>query len=324
MPRKLKDSRLVMPTVMLGKDAVLLTTLEDLPAFLSFNTRTGHQQVLTTAPKRTSCEECFEVKRAAVNAEQVAWLIQGGRRPDARYDERYLELWTMPRTGGPLRMVTRLPVGGDDYSKGFQVIDDLAIWWGFDGTWSVPLTGGEPKQILPEGTVRVTSWPWGYDRARESVINLVTRQENKAQHLDDIEEPYCGPVWCVGWMTGQPHEAMQVVMQHVDGSKRTTVPGSPLSLTPPIRDRFTLLHPLTVSGDGSGTPVGNSRLFQLYDRCTGQTALLGPDRARAEATSGEIHYGAATPDMSMLFWKDSATRYTVLDVSRIADSPCAG
>ncbi|MGJ6963546.1 hypothetical protein ACSDR0_16705 [Streptosporangium sp. G11] len=250
-----------MPIAMLGKDAVLLTTLERRPAFLSFDAKTGHSRVLATAPRRTSCEKCFEVKRAALNSKQVAWLIQRGERPDARHDERHLELWTMPRTGGSLRMVTRLPAGAGDYTKGFQVTGDLAVWWGFNGAWSVPLAGGEPRRILPEGALRVTSWPWGYDRSRRSVVNLLTRQENKARHLDDTEGLYCGPAWCVGRVTGRPHEAVQVVMQHVDGSGRTTVPGFPLALMPPIRDRFALLHPLAVSRDGSGTPVVKKQAF---------------------------------------------------------------
>ncbi|WP_433378459.1 hypothetical protein [Streptosporangium sp. CA-115845] len=320
VPRKLKNGRSVVPLAMLGKDTALLTTSEHRPALLSFNVRTGRQTVLATAPEWAACEECFEIKRSAVNAEQVALLVQGEKKPDPRYDgERHMELWVMPRAGGPMKMVTRLPANGQDYSSGFQITDDLALWWGFDGVWHVPLTGGEPKQVLPGRALRVTSWPWAYDMRRQSIVNLVTHQENKARRLDDVEGPYCGSVWCVGRADAPPRELTRTVIQRVDGSGRTIVSGFALGLLPPIRGRFVLFGLPTATGDNKFGPP-----FQLYDRCTRRKALLGPpDRAETETTRDEIRYGAATPEMSLLIWEASATRYTVLDLSRISDAPCA-
>ncbi|MET8054631.1 hypothetical protein ABZU75_44370 [Streptosporangium sp. NPDC005286] len=320
MPGKLKNGRSVVPLAMLGKDTALLTTSEHRPALLSFNVRTGRQTVLATAPEWAACEECFEIKRSAVNAEQVALLVQGEKKPDPRYDgERHMELWVMPRAGGPMKMVTRLPANGQDYSRGFQITDDLALWWGFDGVWHVPLTGGEPKQVLPGRALRVTSWPWAYDMQRQSIVNLVTHQENKARRLDDVEGPYCGSVWCVGRADAPPRELTRTVIQRVDGSGRTIVPGFALGLLPPIRDRFVLFGLPSATGDNRFGPP-----FQLYDRCTRRKALLGPPgRAETETTRGKIRYGAATPEMSLLIWEASATRYTVLDLSRISDAACA-
>ncbi len=312
VPRKLENGRSVTPLAMLSTHAVLLMTAGRRPEFLSFDARTGRHHVLATAPKRAACEECFDTRRTAVNAKQIAFLV-AGKISDW---ERRFELWTMPRAGGPLRMVARLPADAADYYHGFQITDDLAVWWGLRGVWQVPLTGGEPEQVLSDEYTDVTTWPWGYDRRRQSVVDLYTNREDRALHVHDLQGQNCGPVWCVGQVDTELHELTKTAIQRVDGSGRTTVPGIPVVHLGPIQDRFVLLGAPAVVGES----VRIDR-FQLYDRCTRQAALLGSPKPAGAAPS-KILQGATTPDRTFFFWKDSGTRYTVLDLSRVAGGPC--
>ncbi|WP_436760871.1 hypothetical protein [Streptosporangium sp. V21-05] len=327
VPGKLKNGTAVLPVAMLSANAVLLTTRERRPTFLSLDLRTDHPRVLATAPKWAACGGCFEIQRTAVSATQVALLIKG-YKSDSQYEgQRQVELWAMPRSGGPMRKVTGLPANGQDHLRGFEITNDLAVWWNSDGIWRVPLTGGEPERVLPERDLLVTSWPWAYDEKRQSVINMVNRHESQVRPGDNIDDLRCGSMWCVGRVIPQPYGVMTAVVQRTDGSGRTTIPGTPLDLAP-IRDRLALFGLPGVFGDDSvAVTWGSSRLgpsIQLYDRCTRQAALLGsPDKTKAQATWNEIEFGAATPNGPTLFWKTTRGRYTVLDLSRVTDPPCA-
>lgn len=325
VPRKLKDGRTVRPLAMLSADAVLVMAGESRTAFLSLDVRTGRQRLLATTPKWASCLGCFDIHLSsmAINATHVILLVKR-YKPGSQYGgQPRVELWTIPRSGGPMRMMTRLPTTGQGHVSDFEIIDDLVVWRDSDGIWRAPLTGGERGQILPDRDLDVTSWPWAYDGQRQTVINLVTRQERKAQHADDIEYLDCGPVWCVGQVTSWPREVRKAAIQRVDGSGRTTVLGDPLTLVPPIRDRFVLLRPPAVPDDGrwGGSHLGPSA--QLYDRCSRRAALLGfPDRTKAPEDWNEISFGAIAPDGPIVFWESGGGRYTVLDLSRITDPPC--
>ncbi|WP_329086856.1 hypothetical protein [Streptosporangium sp. NBC_01469] len=323
MPHKLKNGRSVIPLAMLDTDtALVMTTDRHRPAFLSLDVHTGRQDVLATAPKRASCTGCFDIRLSpmTINATHVIFLVKR-YQPEG---EPHMELWSMPRAGGSMKMVTRLPTTEQGDVGGFEIVGDFVAWWNLVDIWRGPLTGGEPEQILPERNLRVTSWPWAYDRQRQGIVNLVTGQESKAQHEDDIEYLDCGSVWCVGQVATQPHEAAKAALQRVNGSGRTTIPGDPLTLVPPIRDRLVILRP--PAAPDSGTRWGGGYLgpsAQLYDRCTQRAALLGfPERTKAPEDWNKIRFGAATPDGPIMFWKTTRGRYTVLDLSRITDPPC--
>ncbi|MEU4410502.1 hypothetical protein AB0F88_38870 [Streptosporangium sp. NPDC023963] len=325
VPHKLKDGRTVRPVAMLSADEILVMAGERRTAFLSLDVRTGRQRVLATTPKWASCDECFDIHLSpmTINATHIILLINR-YRPGSQYGGKpRVELWSIPRSGGPMKMTARLPTTGQGHVNNFEIIDDLVIWRDFKGIWSASLAGDEIRQIFPDRDLNVTSWPWAYDRRQRTVVNLVTRQERKAQRGDDVEFLNCGPVWCVGQVTPRPHEAGKATIQRVDGSGRTTVPGEPLTLVPTIRDRFVFLWPPTVPGDGrwGGSQLGTSA--QLYDRCSRRAALLGfPDRTKAPEDWNEIRLGATVTDRPIVFWKSGGGRYTVVDLSRITDPPC--
>jgi hypothetical protein len=71
-----------------------------------------------------------------------------------------------------MRMVSRLPPSLQAEAVdlyGFQIAGEHAAWWGYDGDiWKVPLSGGEPEQLLPQRRLRVSSWPWAYDESAMS------------------------------------------------------------------------------------------------------------------------------------------------------------
>jgi hypothetical protein len=236
----------------------------------------------------------------------------------------------MPRKGGALHMVARLPANVPAESAevaGFQIIGDAVAWWGHDrDIWRVPLSGGRPEPVLPDRNLRVSSWPWAYDEYGRTVVNLDTGQETQVTGADDMRHRLaCGPVWCVGEDWQQPWKVTRATVLRVDGSERTTVPGDALLMRPPIRDRLALLGIPTVEGDDSvpGT-WGAGELgpvVQLFDRCTGRTALLGSPEADGEWN--DIKTGAGTPDGPILYWRATQNRYTILDLARIAGRPCA-
>ncbi|MFB9677422.1 hypothetical protein [Streptosporangium vulgare] len=325
LPHKLKDGRNVRPVAMLSADEILVMAGERRTAFLSLDVRTGRQRVLATTPKWASCDGCFDIHLSSttINATHVILLINR-YEPGSRYEgEPRTELWTIPRSGGPMKMMARLPTTGQGLVDDFEITDDLVVWRDSEGIWSASLTGDEIGQIFPDRDLDITSWPWAYDGRRQTVVNLVTRQEKKARHGDDVEFLDCGPVWCVGQVTSYPHEVRKTVIQRVDGSGRTTVPGEHLPLVPPIRDRFVLLRPPTAPSDGvwGGSQLGTSA--QLYDRCSQQTALLGfSDQAKAPEDWNEISLGAMLTDGPIVFWKSGGGHYTALDFSRITDPPC--
>ncbi len=325
VPHKLKDGRTVRPVAMLSADEILVMAGERRTTFLSLDVRTGRQRVLATTPKWASCDGCFDMALwpMTINATHVILLINR-YRPGSRYEGKpRTELWTIPRSGGPMKMAARLPTTGQGHVDNFEIIDDLVIWQDFKGVWSASLTGDEIRQIVPDRDLDITSWPWTYDRRQQTVVNLITRQETKVRHGDDVPFPKCGPVWCVGKVTPRPHEVGKTAIQRVDGSGRTTVPGDPLTVVPTLRDRFVFLWPPTVPGDGrrGGSRLGTSS--QLYDRCGQRAALLGlPDRTKAPEEWPEIRLGTTATDRPIVFWKRDGGRYTIVDLSRIADPPC--
>lgn len=203
VPAERKDGTWLWPLGALDEDELLLRTDEYRPAFISFNTQTKEQRVLTRAPKWAACGGCFEVQETALGSSQVAWLVKGYAPGASSGGRRHYEVWAMPRTGGTMHMVARLPAtvqAEEAYVDGFQISGEDVVWWGYDGDiWRVPLRGGAPEQVLPERRLRVGSWPWAFDEYERIVVNLQTGQEIEVTEADDLAHRLaCGPAWCVG------------------------------------------------------------------------------------------------------------------------------
>ncbi|MGP4094395.1 hypothetical protein [Nonomuraea sp. KM90] len=332
VPAERRDGTWLWPVGALDKDELLLMTHEYRPEFISFNTRNQEQRILARAPKWAMCGGCFEVQETALGTTHVAWLVKGYAPGASPGGQRHYELWAMPRTGGTMHMVARLPAtaqADEAYVDGFQLIGEQAVWWGYDGDiWRVPLTGGIPEQVLPDRRLRVSSWPWAYDEYERTVVNLDTHRQLEVTEVDDLNHRLaCGPVWCVGEDWQELWKITQATVLRVDGSDRTTVPGDALMLRPLIRDRLALLGIPTVEGDDSipktwgATTLGH--VAQVYDRCTRQAALLGSyGLTKAEMPWREIKSGAWTPDGPVLYWRTTRDRFVVADLAHIASSPC--
>lgn len=331
VPAERKDGTWLWPVGAIDRDRLLLMTREGRPEFISFNTRTKEQRVVARAPEWADCGGCFEVQATAVGASHVAFLVKGYAPGASSGGQRHYELWAMPRTGGAMRMVARLPSNvqaEEAYVHGFQLTGEHAAWWGYDGDiWRVPLSGGEAEQLLPGRRLRVSSWPWAYDEHERTVVNVETGQEIEVAEADDLEHRLaCGPAWCVGEDRQELWKVRQATVLRVDGSDRTTVPGDALLMKPLIRDRLVLLGVPTVHGDSVSRTWGGGGLghvAQVYDRCTQQAAYLGSYAlAKAERPWAEIKIGSWTQDGPLVFWR-TRDRLEVVDLARIGASSCS-
>lgn len=332
VPAERKDGTWLWPVGALDRDHLLLMTREYRPEFISINTRTKKQRVVAQAPKWADCGGCFEVQATAVGASQVAFLVKGYAPGASSGGQRHYELWAMPRTGGAMRMVARLPSNvhaEEAYVYGFQLTGEHAAWWGYDGDiWRVPLSGGEAEQLLPGKRLRVSSWPWAYDEHKRTVVNVETGQDIEVTEADDLEHRLaCGPAWCVGEDWQELWMVSQATVLRVDGSHRITVPGDALLMRPLIRDRLALLGVPTVHGDDSIPRTwgggGLGHVAQVYDRCTHQAAYLGSYKlTKAEMPWAEIKIGAWTQDGPLAFWR-TRDRLVVADLARVGASSCS-
>lgn len=333
LPAERADGTRLRPVGTLGNDEMLLMTDERRPAFLSFNTRTEKQRVLAQAPDWATCGGCFEVQATAIGAGHVALLVKGYGPGAVPGGKRHYELWAMPRTGGTMHMVARLPANvkaAEDYLAGFQIVGDFAAWWGYRGDiWRVPLGGGNPEQVLPGKDLQVSSWPWAYNRYQRIVVNLDTGQEINVTEAADLRHRLaCGPVWCVGEDWQEPWKVTRATVLRVNGSDRMTVPGDALPMRPPIHDRLALLGVPTVFGDDAIPKTWGAatlgHVMQLYDLCTRRTALLGSSELlKAEMPWSAIKTGSTTPDGPILYWRTTKDRFVVVDLARIAALPCS-
>ncbi|MEU3168357.1 hypothetical protein [Streptosporangium sp. NPDC006930] len=327
-PRKLKGGGTLLPVAMLGKHEMLMRDWAKRPTFFNVNTRSGRHRQLSTAPRWAECGGCFEIEHTALSATQVAWLVSG-YAPGATYGgQRHVELWAMPLVGGSMRMVTRLPINKDQQIFGFQITEDTAAWWGYEGdVWKASMSGGRPEPVRPDRKLRVTNWPWAWDVSERTVINLATGEERRVTAGRDLRELTCGPVWCVGQAESVPYEMRKVVIMRLDGAERTELPGDANLRMAPFRETIFLLGLPTIRGDDSREITWGAAqlgpLIQLYDRCTKRTAVIGSSALQKRGMPWhEIKVGATSPEGSTLFWVGNRERYTVLDLARIAESSC--
>ncbi|WP_345561178.1 hypothetical protein [Nonomuraea rosea] len=332
VPAERTDGTWLWPLGALDEDELLLRTDELRPAFIGFNTRTKKQRVIARAPEWAACGGCFEVQETALGSAQVAWLVKGYAPGASAGGRRHYEVWAMPRKGGTMHRVARLPatVRADETDvDGFQISGGDAVWWGYDGDiWRVPLSGGIPERVRSDRRLRVSSWPWAFDEYERVVVNLRTGQEIEMTEAGDLAHRLaCGPVWCVGENRQELWSVTQATVLRVDGTDRTTVPGDALMMRPLIRDRLALLGVPTVVGDDSIPSTWGASAFghvaQIYDRCTRQSALLGSYGLwRAENPWTMIKSGAWTQDGPVVYWRTTRDRFVVVDLARVATSPC--
>ncbi|MFB9876781.1 hypothetical protein ACFFMN_02450 [Planobispora siamensis] len=291
LPTRLGNGLDVQPVAMLDTDEVLMITPFALARFVVYDRRTKKHRVLATAPKWGECDLCYDIKSVAVSRTRIAWTAEIYRSEPWNAGKRHMELWTMPRSGGPMRLVTWLTGHGDVRFEDSLVIEgDHAVWDGGHDGYRVPLTGGKA------------------DRLPGSFALL------------DPESRNCGAEWCAQQLPPRPYELTTVAVERKDGSGRTTVAatGGPL-----IGDRFGLFGPPHVYDDGpvyiSGGRTEPSAV--VYDRCTGRSAWAGADGA--DDSSEGVKQGARGTDDPILFWLEpGGRRYAVVDLSRIPDWFC--
>ncbi|MGC5010657.1 hypothetical protein ACLQ2R_07830 [Streptosporangium sp. DT93] len=294
LPTRLGKGLDVDPVAMLSEhEALMVTTFAMRLRFLAYDRRTQRHRVLATAPAWSECDLCFEIRSVAVGEKQIVWTAGVYRSERWNQGLRHVELWSMPRSGGRMKLMTWLTGHYDAFplQDTLTVDGDQVTWRGEGASYRIPLSGGKPQRIdeTPAPPVRLPD--------------------------TDTRSMMCGVEWCVSQLMPDVHELTTVVIQRRDGSGRTTVPASMNS--PLIHDRFGLFSPPYVEGDVVRR-AGSSAL--LYDRCTATTARIG---TRYEVEGSEtVQQGSPGQKPPILFWKDRGGRYVVVDLSRIPDRPC--
>jgi hypothetical protein len=161
------------------------------------------------------------------------------------------------------------------------------------------------------------------------LLNLATGEQRNVADMDGLSRR-CGPEWCVSELDPRMYELTNVVMQRVDGSGRTLIPGAHMAEAL-LHDRFGFFDPPFARGGESlvismGRSVGTlGSATVLYDRCTEQSALIDPPRKQPTAVDipDPIRLGGSAPGGPLLFWRASGNRYMVMDVSRIPAGRCS-
>ncbi|MCF6468290.1 hypothetical protein FAF44_07725 [Nonomuraea sp. MG754425] len=300
VPVRVKGRPPIKPAAMLSEDEVLLVTSSQMrPTFYSYDLRAGRIRTLGTAPKWAECGLCFEVMSVATSETSIVWTAGVYRSEPWNAGKRHVELWTMPRSGGRMRLVTWLTGHGEIPEGRLSIIGADAVWRGDRQTYRVPLGGG-PVQRLPSATQTVPA---------------------AARELDGTR---CGREWCVGMRPSRLNELTRLVVLRKDGTERREVVasyGGPL-----LNDRFGLFAGPYVNGNREMTYTAKHPAPQpvLYDRCTEKSGRIG-GRLEDSATYGVSTAGerAADPEEPLLYWNSSDHKsWIVLDLSRIPDSSC--
>ncbi|SEH02503.1 hypothetical protein SAMN05444920_12741 [Nonomuraea solani] len=300
MPALVKKGSALEPAAMLGKEKVLLIAGRwSRPTFHSYDLRTKKFRTLGTAPKWTDCSACFELRSVATSETRIVWTVGVYRSEPWNAGKRHVELWTMPRSGGDMKLVTWL-TGHDELPMDdeLSIAGDDAVWRGGSHAYRVPLGGG-PAQRLSVAERKAPEFP--------GLESLATQ---------------CGREWCVGMVPSRRYALTELAVLRKDGSDRRKVVaayGKPL-----MNDRFGLFGGPYIGDVYDGDNPGPQPV--LYDRCTDTTARIGgllkEDPGYEMRTGGET---AAAPDEPILYWTSPDRKsWTVLDLSRIPDSPCQG
>ncbi|MEU4541050.1 hypothetical protein AB0G15_40070 [Streptosporangium sp. NPDC023825] len=325
-PGWIKDVRAVQPMVMLSSHEVLLANPGGRhPVLVSYDRWTGRHRVLARIPEGPAGHW---IAKAASGNGHVAWMARvSGDGAPAR-----MQIWAMPASGGPRELLAEFP--GQGYSPttlaGFEIADGHVIWWphSLEAVRRVSLAGGPVESISGQGHHYMAAWPWAYD-GRDSLLNLATGERREVAETGGLSRR-CGPEWCVSELEPAMYELTKVVMQRVDGSGRTLVPGTHMAEAL-LHDRLGFFDPPFVRGGESlivstGRSVGTlGSAAVLYDRCTGLSALIDPPRKQTDAADlpDPIRLGGSAPGGPLLFWRASGNRHMVMDVSRVPADRCS-
>lgn len=291
LPGQVKGGSYVRPVALLSKnEALMVTSYSARPTFYSYDLKTRQHRALATAPKWGECGLCYEIHSVALSETWIAWTAEVYRSESWNAGHRHMELWAMPRSGGPMRLVTWLTGHGDvAYDDHLSIAGEHAIWIGnVSEGYRVPLSGGAAERISPTPPASVP--------------------------IPGTREAQCTGEWCVGRVPPRPHALTTLIVQRRDGSHRTEIPAS-TGEGALLAGRFGWFSLPYVYGDDSANQPNWHSL--LYDVCTGKSGRLGAGGKTGRAF--EIHQGAAGSVGEILFWATSKKErsWTVLDVSRI-------
>ncbi len=290
----------VQPLAMLGEDeALMITSVEWRPIFYSYDLRKKKFRVLATAPEWAECGSCFEVMSVGVSENRIVWTAGVYRSEPWNSGKRHVELWTMPRSGGPMELVAWLTGHGElPFSDELSIIDDHAVWSGGSRAYRVSLDSG-------------------------AAVPLPVRPKAKLVSVLGLRDSSCGPEWCVAGVAARRFEMTKLVIQRKDGSGRREIAAA--SGEALMNDRFGLFEPPYVYGAGERSFTNTHPAPQpiLYDRCTNRSGRIGG--LREDSAIPEVFRGAAVPGGEpVLYWNTQNHKtWHVLDLSRISDRPCA-
>ncbi|AQZ69458.1 hypothetical protein BKM31_55435 [[Actinomadura] parvosata subsp. kistnae] len=301
VPAKIKGKLPVEPAAMLGEDEVLMVTSSEWrPTFYSYDLRAGGVRALGTAPKWAECSLCFEIMSVATSETKIVWTAGVYRSEPWNAGKRHVELWTMPRSGGEMRLATWLTGHGQvPFEDRLSIVGDDAVWHGDGQAYRVPLEGGA-AQRLP---------------SLEQTVPAAVREWDGTQ---------CGREWCVGLPPQRRYELTKLVVLRKDGTERREVVasyGGPL-----MNDRFGLFGGPYVNDNKERSHTAKHPGPQpiLYDRCTEKSGRIGgllKDSAAYDVFTGGER--AASPEEPLLYWNSPDRKsWIVLDLSRIPDSLC--
>ncbi|MEV0613667.1 hypothetical protein AB0I81_10125 [Nonomuraea sp. NPDC050404] len=223
----------------------------------------------------------------AVGERYIAWH---GENDENR---EWADFWIMPREGGEARRIGEVAADVD----GVGLTGDHLVWsLRKGGVYRMPLSGGTPELLPGTDRLHLSSWPWareGGDGANTTrIANLETGQSTAVALPEGIDMMQCHPQWCAGVRDGR------LIVQRVDGSGRTTLPGTLL------RMGFRWLY-----GDRYALFLLNTPERQqpvLYDLTTGTMAGLG---------DGAQSLISPSPS-TVLFWGTGKER-TVLNLKAV-------
>jgi hypothetical protein len=302
VPRTLPNGREYAPRAFIDDNTVLVSTdasFEKAGALYAYDLRNQTAKQITqvvTPPNSKVFASDFTTGNG-----YAAWWLSGDYGTD---------IWAAPLSGGPARLVSQAKTAAPSR----LVIDGADAVWSVSGTGGVyraPLAGGGTTRELPGSrSLYILSWPWigspdAYQRpGREEdrfgtvafahVKNVLTGQKLSA-HLTDRAAWSCGVTWCVGESPNFIAEAQR----RDGGGRRAIPPGEPMSVMPPILDRFLIALPR------GGT-------IAVYDLRTGRMGDL-------RIPSGKGGAGLVSPPgpTNRLYYTTTNGGYVIVDLEAI-------
>ncbi|GIH22729.1 hypothetical protein Aph01nite_10390 [Acrocarpospora phusangensis] len=313
-PARSSDGLAYQPKLALDATHLLLiaSDRDDNPVRLdTYDTTTGTATTLTSIALTAELTS-YTLESVAAGDGHVAWVTNAFT--DGGESEMVTELWAAPWPAGPARRLASFAEGDHEGPSSSLVVGGGSVaWTGIEHVHSVPLTGGEPREIpgiTPIGTSdlvvtngTLSEWPWFQeipdflDVRPDGTIpsgkltNIVTGQSFPIRAAAGVAMLDCGPQWCVGRVL-QPNPVAPSPSDHASGSEAEgpwdrpviqRLDGSGLQFLPmsPTADLMADRFAVSMSAD------------RIYDPHSGQLASLD-DPARQGAShspGGSLIYG---------------------------------